>query len=52
VRAVRTIQHEDTSSRQTKPKAKQKPLSMSWVVVTDEHGKRQLRMRWVAREDC
>jgi hypothetical protein len=22
------------------------PLKMSWVVVTDEHGRRQLRMRW------
>jgi len=23
-----------------------RPLEMSWVVVTDEQGKRQLRMRW------
>jgi len=25
------------------------PLSMSWVVVTDGNGKRQLRMRWERR---
>jgi hypothetical protein len=49
---VRVIQHEDTSSWRTKPKAEQKPLRMSWVVVTDELGKRQLRMRWVTRKDC
>jgi hypothetical protein len=49
---VRAIQHEDTCSWRTEPKAEQKPLSMSWVVVTDEHGKRELRMRWVARGDC
>ena len=29
-----------------------RPLEMSWVVVTDEQGKRQLRMRWrVANTD-
>lgn len=26
------------------------PLRMSWVVVTDSKGKRQLRMRWTS--DC
>jgi|HubBroStandDraft_6_1064221.scaffolds.fasta_scaffold523458_2 hypothetical protein len=26
------------------------PLNMSWVVVTDEMGKRQLRMRWTVAE--
>jgi len=25
-------------------------LSMNWVVVTDESGKRQLRMRWIAAQ--
>jgi len=33
------------------PKAEYKPLRMSWVVVTDENGKRQLRMHWV-KQDC
>jgi hypothetical protein len=29
---------------------RKRPLSMKWVVVTDEHGNRELRMRWtVAR---
>jgi hypothetical protein len=28
------------------------PLKMSWVVVTDEHGRRQLRMRWRPADDC
>jgi hypothetical protein len=26
------------------------PLKMSWVVVTDEHGRRQLRMHWRVAE--
>ena len=30
------------------PEPKQ-PLSMSWVVVTDENGKRQLRMKWTVQ---
>jgi hypothetical protein len=30
---------------QQAPQRKQS-LRMSWVVVTDQHGKRQLRMRW------
>jgi hypothetical protein len=32
--------------------AEHQPLRMSWVVVTDENGKRQLRMHWVAIEGC
>jgi hypothetical protein len=27
-----------------------RPLEMSWVVVTDEQGKRELRMRWRVAE--
>ena len=46
---VRAIQPEDTFSW-LESKAEQKPLRMNWVVVTDENGKRQLRMHWVADE--
>jgi hypothetical protein len=49
---VRVLQCEDTSSCWTDPKAEHTSLSMSWVVVTDKHGKRQLRMRWMRDEDC
>jgi hypothetical protein len=35
---------------QVEREAEHKPLRMSWVVVTDENGKRQLRMRWVTVE--
>jgi hypothetical protein len=44
------IHHENVSSWQTQPKAEHKSLRMSWVVVTDERGRRQLRMHWVAVE--
>ena len=46
------IHYENATLRQVEPKAEHKPLRMSWVVVTDENGKRQLRMRWVAVEGC
>jgi hypothetical protein len=49
---VSAIQHEDAPLWQVEPKVEHKPLRMSWVVVTDENGKRQLRMRWVAVEGC
>lgn len=44
------VHHEDATLWQVEPKAEQKPLRMSWVVVTDENGKRQLRMHWVTVE--
>ena len=47
---VSAIHHEDATLR-GEPKAEHKPLRMSWVVVTDENGKRQLRMHWV-KQDC
>jgi len=47
---AREIRHERAFSRQMEPKAEHKSLRMSWVVVTDERGQRQLRMRWVAVE--
>jgi hypothetical protein len=46
------IDHEDAPFWQVERKAEHKPLHMSWVVVTDENGKRQLRMHWVAIESC
>jgi len=45
------IHHEDVASWRVEPKAEHKSLRMSWVVVTDECGRRQLRMHWVAVED-
>jgi hypothetical protein len=44
------VHHEDAALWQVEPEAEHKPLRMSWVVVTDENGKRQLRMRWVTVE--
>ena len=40
------IQYEDAASWQLESNAERKPLRMSWVVVTDNHGRRQLRMQW------
>jgi hypothetical protein len=31
--------------------ARKQPLRMSWVVVTDENGKRHLRMRWTSQHN-
>jgi hypothetical protein len=45
------IHYEGATLRQVEPKAEYKPLRMSWVVVTDENGRRQLRMHWV-KQDC
>jgi hypothetical protein len=48
---VSAIHHEDATLQRVGPRAEHKPLRMSWVVVTDEHGKQQLRMHWV-KQDC
>jgi len=45
------IHHEDRSSLQVAATTEHKSLRMSWVVVTDECGRRQLRMHWVAVAD-
>jgi hypothetical protein len=45
------IHHEDAALWRVEPKAEHKSLRMSWVVVTDECGRRQLRMHWVAVGD-
>ena len=47
---VKAVCQEDTCSWQMVLKTPQS-LRMSWVVVTDEHGQRQIRMHWVAVED-
>jgi hypothetical protein len=47
---VRAIHHQDAPLWQVEPKAEHTPLRMSWVVVTDENGKRQLRIRWVKQD--
>jgi hypothetical protein len=47
----REIPHERAFAWQMEPKAEYKSLRMSWVVVTDERGQRQLCMRWIAVED-
>jgi hypothetical protein len=49
---ARVTHHEDAFSWQVKPKTEHKSLRMNWAVVTDEQGRRQLRMHWVAVEDC
>jgi len=43
---TRVIQYEDAASWQLERNAGRKPLRMSWVVVTDNHGRRQLGMQW------
>jgi len=42
----RVIQHEDAASRQLESNAERKSPHMSWVVVTDKNGRRQLRIQW------
>lgn len=46
----RVIQHDEDFSWKVEQKTEHKALRMNWVVVTDESGKRQLRMHWVADE--
>jgi hypothetical protein len=45
------IQGEENLSWRLEPKTEHNSLRMNWVVVTDEEGKRQLRMRWVTLKD-
>jgi hypothetical protein len=47
-----TIQYESAAFWQLKSKAERKFPRMSWVVATDNDGKRQLRIQWEqAREN-
>jgi hypothetical protein len=43
---TRVIQYEDAASRQLESNAERKSPHMSWVVVTDKNGRRQLRSQW------
>ena len=44
---ARTVCFENSSVEVTeKIVQRNRPLKMSWVVVTDKHGHRHLRMRW------
>ncbi len=43
---TRAIQYEDAASRQLESHAGRKSPRMSWVVVTDKNGRRQLRIQW------
>ncbi|MGB2605508.1 MAG: hypothetical protein WBC78_18050 [Candidatus Sulfotelmatobacter sp.] len=49
-RLTRVIRY-DSAPWQEQPTDRQ-PLRMNWVVVTGKCGKRELRMQWLAVEDC
>ena len=49
---TRVVQFEDAASWQLEGNTEREPLRMRWIVVTDNDGKRQLRMHWeLAQED-
>jgi hypothetical protein len=43
---TRVVQYEDAASWQLERTTERASLRMRWVVVTDNDGKRQLRMQW------
>ena len=43
---IPVIQYEDAASWQLESDAERKSPRMSWVVVTDKNGRRQLRIQW------
>ena len=45
---TRAIQYEDAASRQLENHAERKSPRMSWVVATDNNGRRQLRIQWAS----
>ena len=47
---VSAVQREENFSERVEPNVEHNSLRMSWVVVTDENGERQLRMRWVKQD--
>lgn len=50
---TKTVCHETLERLPVSFTAERKqPLIMSWVVVTDENGKRRLRMSWTTAEDA
>jgi hypothetical protein len=48
---ARVIRYEVSAPWQQQNPDRQ-PLRMNWVVVTGKNGRRTLRMRWTAVEDC
>jgi hypothetical protein len=49
---ARENHYQDTPVWQAEGKLEHNSLRMSWVVVTDENGNRQLRMQWGSGEPC
>jgi len=49
---ARETRYQDAPNWQSEGDLEQNSLRMSWVVVTDENGSRQLRMQWAAGEPC
>jgi hypothetical protein len=41
----------DSAAETTEWTVERPRLNMSWIVVTDENGKRQLRIRWTTNRD-
>jgi hypothetical protein len=48
---ARAIHYENVSACQLEGDVEHKSLSMSWVVVTDNNGKRKLQIQWTPSED-
>jgi hypothetical protein len=48
---ARAIHHEDALTSPWISNVERKSLSMSWVVVTDNNGNRQLQIQWTPSED-
>jgi hypothetical protein len=48
---ARAVHYEDVTPWQLERNVERKPLSMSWVVVTDRNGKRKLQIQWAPSAD-
>ena len=48
---ARVIHYENVSTCRLEGNVERKPLSMSWVVVTDNNGNRKLQIQWAPSED-
>ena len=44
---ARVVHYEDAATWQFEPSGERNSLRMSWVVVTDSHGNRNLQMNWI-----
>ena len=49
---AQVVHYECACTCQLEGGVERKSLSMSWVVVTDKKGNRQLQMQWAAAEHC